>query len=266
MKFTVFTPTYNRAHVLPRLFASLMAQARSASFDFEWLIIDDGSTDDTEEVVGICALQADFPIKYVFQPHGGKHIAHNTALTVAQGEFFLVVDSDDELVAFAVWGLHMRWESIPEGRRHEYCGVSGLCIDGDGKAIGDFYPEAATHSTLRERRYVHKIRGEHWGSMRTDVCRKYPFPNIAGFVPEGLVWLQIAKDGYKDYCVNDVFRVYHTSESNRLSHVGLNRGKIIYARQMIKRDWRYARHAPIRFLKAGLLALISPFLLPLTSR
>lgn len=206
MKFTVFTPTYNRAYTLHRVYESLLDQTIK---DFEWLIIDDGSTDCTCNLVAHyqkCVGSA-FPIRYHgLRPNRGKHIAHNRALKEAQGEFLLVADSDDWIVPNALERMDHHWSRLPV--KTDYCGVAGLCADRNGNIIGDKYPEAATHSTLRERQYVHKVRGEKWGSMRMDICRRYPFPDdIDGFVPEGLVWLDIAKK-YKDYCVNEVWRIY----------------------------------------------------------
>lgn len=206
MKFTVFTPTYNRAHTLHRVYESLLEQTCK---DFEWLVVDDGSDDNTEEVIEHfrkCVGKA-FPIRYLINTRNrGKHIAHNQALIAAHGEFLLVADSDDWVVPNALERMDHHWSRLPDPVG--YCGVAGLCADANGNIIGDRYPEAAVHSTLRERKYIYKIKGEHWGSVRTDIARQYPFPDdIDGFVPEGVVWMDIAKK-YKDYCVNEVFRVY----------------------------------------------------------
>ncbi len=212
MKFTVFTPTYNRGHMITRVYESLLEQTLR---DFEWLVIDDGSTDDTGELIAHFAkCQNLFPIRYyALDRNRGKHIAHNRALKEAQGEFFLVADSDDWITPNALERMDLHWSWLGQSHdRAAYCGVAGLCADRTGQIIGDKYSDAATHSTLRERKYVHKVKGEHWGMMRTDIVKRYPFPDdIDGFVPEGLVWLDIAKT-YKDYCVNEVFRIYPTSD------------------------------------------------------
>ncbi len=208
MKFTVFTPTYNRANTLHRVYESLLEQTCK---DFEWLIIDDGSTDCTCNLIShFIKCQSLFPIRYyMLKTNRGKHIAHNRALTEAKGDFLLVADSDDWIVPNALERLDYHWSRLPDTR--EYCGVAGLCADRNGAVIGTRYTEAMTHSTLRERIYVHKMKGEHWGSMRMDIARQYPFPDhIDGFVPEGVVWLDIAKK-YKDYCVNEVFRIYSSA-------------------------------------------------------
>src|SRR5262249_2422136 len=90
--FTVFTPTYNRAHTLHRVFDSLCAQTLR---DFEWLVIDDGSSDSTRELIDNWTKSAHFTIRYIKQDHSGKHIAHNCAVREARGQFFLTLDSDD---------------------------------------------------------------------------------------------------------------------------------------------------------------------------
>jgi glycosyltransferase involved in cell wall biosynthesis len=89
--FTVFTPTYNRSHTLHRVYDSLHAQTYR---NFEWLVIDDGSTDGTAEMIESWRRNADFPIRFFAQPHAGKHVAHNRALDEARGRFFIVLDSD----------------------------------------------------------------------------------------------------------------------------------------------------------------------------
>lgn len=205
MRFTVFTPTYNRAHTLHRVYESLLEQTLQ---DFEWLVIDDGSTDGTGELVErFKRSQSRFPVVYGVLPRNrGKHRAHNLAVSLCRGELFLVADSDDWIVPNAIERMDNHWSRLPDTT--DYCGVAGLCADRNGDVVGTRYSPAEVHSTLRERLYVHHMKGEHWGFCRTDIARQYPFPNhIDGFVPEGVVWLDIAKK-YKDYCVNEVFRIY----------------------------------------------------------
>lgn len=95
MKFTIFTPTYNRAYILPKLYQSLLRQSNK---DFEWLVIDDGSTDNTETLVQKYINENKIPIRYYLQKNQGKHIAINKALNLANGEYIVTVDSDDYIV------------------------------------------------------------------------------------------------------------------------------------------------------------------------
>ncbi len=108
--FTVFTPTYNRAHTLHRVFGSLCAQTLR---DFEWLVVDDGSTDDTAALIAGWATAADFPIRYFRQDHSGKHIAHNLAVREARGQFFMSLNSDDACVPQALERIAYHWTTIP---------------------------------------------------------------------------------------------------------------------------------------------------------
>jgi glycosyltransferase involved in cell wall biosynthesis len=118
--FTVFTATYNRAHTLHRAFDSLCAQSFR---DFEWLVVDDGSTDDTANLIDKWIKTANFPIRYFRQPNSGKHIAHNLAIREARGQFFTVIDSDDALMPAALERAHNLWHEIPETERYKFCGA-----------------------------------------------------------------------------------------------------------------------------------------------
>ncbi len=99
MMLTIFTPTYNRAKLLNDIFNSLEKQS---CFDFEWLIIDDGSSDNTESVVMNFFHSSSFPIRYIKKKNGGKHTAYNLALENARGKLFFCLDSDDYLPSNAV--------------------------------------------------------------------------------------------------------------------------------------------------------------------
>ena len=99
MLLTVFTSTLNRAGLLPRIFESIVRQKRT---DIEWLVVDDGSEDDTPEIIAEFARKVPFPIRYYRQPRGGKHRAYNMALLLARGELMLTLDSDDWLPDKAV--------------------------------------------------------------------------------------------------------------------------------------------------------------------
>lgn len=205
--FTVFTPAYNRAHTLPRVYESLCRQTFQ---DFEWLIVDDGSTDDTREVVLGWQASAPFPIRYIYQPNQGKHIAFNRGVAEAQGQLFAALDSDDALVPDALSCLLTHWMAIPEDRRDHFVGVTGLCLMPDGSIVPDRFPLDVLDSDTLELQYKLKVSGEKWGILRVDILRKYPFPAVTGanFVPEGIVWAQIARR-YKTRFVNDAVRVYH---------------------------------------------------------
>ena len=135
--FTVFTATYNRAHTLHRVYDSLKAQTFR---DFEWLVVDDGSSDTTEDLVRQWRRQSDFAIRYIWQNNAGKHIAVNRGVQQARGELFLIVDSDNAFVSEALERLKFHWDSIPEGEKEEFSAVTCLCEDPDGNLVGSRFP------------------------------------------------------------------------------------------------------------------------------
>ena len=137
MFFTVYTPTYNRAHLLHRVYDSLMAQDER---DFEWLIIDDGSTDNTATLVEDWVVKAPFPVRYVRQANQGKHIATNRAVELAAGEMFVIVDSDDWLANGALGILREAWGAIPDELKPRVANIAGLFLDPSEKPVTRLFP------------------------------------------------------------------------------------------------------------------------------
>ncbi len=176
--FTIFIPTYNRAHLLPRAFASIEKQTFR---DFEVLVIDDGSTDNTGEVTKKWAAAVDFPVRYYRKLNGGKPSAHNFALDKIQGCFTVTLDSDDVLAANALELLQETWEGIPAEKRENFAGVEGLCAYLDTHRIhGKPFPEEVMDSDFLEINYRIGLGGDRKNSIRTDVLKQYPFPCFVG--------------------------------------------------------------------------------------
>ena len=214
--FTVFTATYNRAHLLHRVHRSLLTQTYR---DFEWLVVDDGSTDCTKSLVQQWRSAGDFPIRYLFQRNQGKHVACNLAVSAARGRFFLTLDSDDSCVPDALEKLRHYWDTIPADQKRAFSAVTVLCKDDQGAVVGDMFPKHITDSDYLDCSYRLKVRGEKWGFQRTDVMRKFPFPvprHRMSHVPEGIVWSQISRR-YKTRYVNELLRVYHTGHDSLTS-------------------------------------------------
>lgn len=257
--FTVFTPTYNRAHTIHRPFESLRAQTFR---DFEWIVIDDGSTDDTPELIGGWATTADFPIRYYRQDRSGRHIAHNLAVREARGSLFCSLDSDNAFLPSTLERMLAAWNSVPEAERESFAGVSGLCCDQHGDLIGDRFPASPFDSSPREIVYIHRIRGEKSGASRIKALRQYPFPEIAGtqFIPEGLIGLQMS-GAYKRRYVNEIFRVYYTNEvlgrggnlSSRSNLATTARGRLYYYVWLLNHELEHFARLPVPFLKAALM-------------
>lgn len=190
MLVTVFTPTYNRAHVLSNLYNSLIEQT---CVDFEWLIVDDGSTDGTEELVSSWLGKQSFLIRYIKQENGGKHRAVNQGALEAKGELFFIVDSDDVLTEDAISIVKEEYEKVKDCS--DYCGVCGLKAYFTGEKVGgeDDFTELECNSL--DFRYKYNVKGDVAEVFKTDVIRRYPFPEIQGerFCPEAVVWQRIAQ-------------------------------------------------------------------------
>jgi glycosyltransferase involved in cell wall biosynthesis len=197
---TVLTPTYNRANTLPRTFEGLLHQTFR---DFEWLIIDDGSSDGTDALVKDMIARAPFPVRYQWQRNEGKHMAVNNGVRMATGEFLVIVDSDDWLLADGLHTLCSAWHTIPEPRN--YAEVRALCVDPTGNLAGGTFPSHPFDSDSFDLRFKHGITGDSVGMWRTDVLREFPFPD--GFsgtlVLESLIYHRIATK-YKTRGINAV--------------------------------------------------------------
>ena len=198
MLLTIFTPTYNRAHLLGRVYESLQ---RQSCRDFEWVIVDDGSTDNTEAVVNEFIAEAGFAIRYFKQPNGGKHRAVNRGVREARGEAFFIVDSDDSV---SPNGLAIIAEEY-RGIRHDsaFGGVSGCMASHKGVAITPNFPssrpdvenENFVDCNALEIRYKYNVKGDLAEVFRTSALREFPFPELEDekFSPEALVWNRIAQ-------------------------------------------------------------------------
>ena len=189
---TVLTPTWNRADTLPALFQSLKKQTDQR---FLWFVMDDGSTDDTEAVVGKLAENSPFPIRYERKENGGKHTALNQAIPAIATPLTMIVDSDDTLTEDAVAviiGFHERYRDRAEEMK--LCGYSFLRADRDGAVNGGRYPEEESVGTVRDKRINAGLWGDKAEVYLTEVLRQYPFPVFKGerFYPEDAVWLKMS--------------------------------------------------------------------------
>ena len=190
MQITVFTPTYNRAHLLPRLYKSLCAQTCK---DFEWIIVDDGSADDTKSIVDGFIHDCAITIRYFRQENGGKHRAINRGVKEAKGNLFFIADSDDTLPEKSIETVLKQYEKAknltPLG------GVCGLDQTFDGKIIGNGLHTEHIVSNSIDIRMRHGVDGDLKEVFLTSVLKEFPFPEIEGekFCPEALVWFRIAR-------------------------------------------------------------------------
>jgi len=188
---TVFTPTYNRIHTLPRVYESLLKQSNK---DFIWLIVDDGSSDNTDELVKEWQKNDNgFEIQYVYKKNGGMHSAHNTAYDNIKTELNTCIDSDDAIGEEAVEKIISFWK---EHGSDKYAGIIGLDADMDNKVIGKGFPEGLKVTTTTDY-YANGGSGDKKMVYRTDVINKYPrYPEFEGekFVPLGLLYVMCDQD------------------------------------------------------------------------
>lgn len=202
---TVFTPTYNRAYILKNAFESLKKQTDN---NFEWIIVDDGSTDNTESLVQSWKEEKLlFDIRYIKQENGGKHRAINRGVSMAKGDYIIILDSDDFLTDNAIEKIN-GWVKTINGLK-DFAGVAGLRgwinksgnIGGSGCLKDPGYIDAKN----TERRKYH-LEGDKAEVYKAEVLRKFPFPEFEGenFLPENVVWDTIANAGYKIRWFNEI--------------------------------------------------------------
>ena len=201
---TVFTPTYNRAYILGDLYHSLQ---RQTCMDFEWLIVDDGSADDTKTLVASWQGEENpFPIRYVYQENGGKCRAINRGLKEADGRLFFTVDSDDYLTDDAIEKV-IRWDGeLP--RDGHFCGYVGNRGITPTQTPNRLFPGGYLDGTALDR--YDQVDGERAFVFYTEVHRKYLYPEFPGekFLTEAVTWDLMAHDGYKMRFYNDIIWIW----------------------------------------------------------
>ena len=196
-KLTVFTPAYNRAHLLPRLYQSLCDQTNS---NFNWLIIDDGSIDETKLVVDGWIQEGRIAIQYIYQENQGMHGAHNTAYKNIITELNTCIDSDDYMPINAVDLILKKWETLDSNK---VAGIIGLDAVPTGNIIGTKF---VSELTTLEDFYLKGGKGDKKMVYRTDIIKKYPeYPVFEGekYVGLGTKYLFIDKD-YELATINEV--------------------------------------------------------------
>lgn len=172
MKLTIFTPTYNRAHCLDRLYKSLISQTNKS---FKWIIVDDGSTDKTENLVNGYIQEKKLEIEYYKQLNMGKHVAHNKGVEMCNTELFFCVDSDDLLTNDAVESILDKWDSIDKSK--SYVGI--VALKGDQNGFVDKknqMPKNLNESTLSDLYNIHGKKGETALIFKTSYLKKRMFP------------------------------------------------------------------------------------------
>ena len=196
---TVFTATYNRGHLIQRIYQSLL---RQKEFNFEWLVIDDGSQDQTEDLFNDWTSRDNpFEIRYYKQENRGLIRTLNRGIELARGEYFAKIDSDDYVVDDYTTNIS-KWVASIENSTSIYA-VSGVRVTPDGIPLKGKWPDIPRELGFVDatdlERAAYDLDADMCEAWRTDVLRNYPFPvwNGEKFAPEQIVFNQIALDGYK---------------------------------------------------------------------
>ena len=222
-----------------------------------WLLVDDGSTDATKQLVPEWQAAAPFDVEYVYQENRGKHDAINTGVSRAGTELFLILDSDDELLPDAIEVIVSAWRAIAEREKPKFAGIWTLCSDPAGQTLTGPLATDILDASLQELRYVHRIEEDMLRCFVTDVLRHYRFP-VTGpgcpYIPEGFVWSRITLRYLIRFLNVPCSRVYYqpdgliatAREQYRLSRC------VVYAYlQPLDSDLEWFWSAPSAFLLAA---------------
>lgn len=193
---TILTPTYNRGHLLQQLYDSLLAQTNKR---FKWLVVDDGSRDDTELLLNRFESEKKINMRFIRKKNGGKHTALNRAIPTIDTKYTFILDSDDYILPDAVENM-VGWINEIEGMDETIVGVSGLCgsyRNGTLVCIGKSPQKPVIANNFERKRK--KLTGDKAEVYRTDILKKFPFSDYKNekFSPEDIVWNKIALSGGK---------------------------------------------------------------------
>jgi len=219
-RFTVFTPTYNRINTLERVYESLKKQSFK---DFIWLIVDDGSSDYTKEIVNNWIKEDIIKIKYLYKNNGGKHTAWRTAMNYVDSKYMVGIDSDDTLTEDALMIFNMHWENLEKSHDYDFFWeVKGRCKNEKGDLIGKVFPQNIIDCYYTDMTYKLKYKNEMHGCRKVTVLQneaKVPdnffMENHCNNFPEGVRWARAGKK-YKTRYINEIVRTYYFDQSDQL--------------------------------------------------
>ncbi|WP_299523348.1 glycosyltransferase family 2 protein [Winogradskyella sp.] len=254
-RFTVFTPVFNCEKSIKKVHDSLINQTFE---DFEWLIINDGSTDKSHEVISEIIKDSSLNIRYVNNiENRHKMSCFFQSINLAEGEFLLTFDGDDQCVPRALEVYNRTYEETPDNLKPRVGAVTALCKDQYGNLVGELFPEDPFYCDTVDAWMSKKIVGEKWGFTRTDILkgiRVNPEMLNIKFVPEGIVWNLVAKSGYLTKCINEVLRIYNIGVEGSISNTPMSpkHATGIILNCIAECNWffkKYALKHPILFLK-----------------
>lgn len=261
---SVLTPTWDRACYLPNVWEGLTAQTYR---NFEWIVANDGSADNTIEIVYELAAKSNFPVTLINAScRIGKSTMDNEAVAAARGDFIIWCDSDDVFLPHALETLYKAWDSIPVEERHQFCGVSALCDTEDGVLGNPFYRPGEQMDVSWNELFV-KLNADLVIFTRADLVKANPFLEVDFLIPESSVWSVIGTR--KTRFVPQILKRVHYGGINCLSYSGImayNRGNayamamsretsatLLNRKELLLRAinyLRYGRHGDIPLRKA----------------
>lgn len=202
LPLTIFTPAYNRAHTLRKLFESSSIQKNK---DFEWVIVDDGSVDETQSLVDEFVAINSIQIHYFKVSNGGKHRAINKGVVAAKGDLFMIIDSDDYLWNDNVVSSILSKKEFLD-KNNQFCALVGNRVTPEGKVIGTQIGYNILDSDFIDYRVNKKVIGDRAEVIKTSVMKEFPFPELEGenFITEGVVWNRMALK-YKARYINEAY-------------------------------------------------------------
>ncbi|ESU73770.1 beta-glycosyltransferase [Geobacillus thermopakistaniensis] len=188
INLTIFTPTYNRGYILKNCYESLCRQINK---NFIWLIVDDGSTDNTEELVNTWIKENRIKIVYIKQKNAGKHVAHNTGVLNCNTEMFVCVDSDDYLTDDAVKVIYDNWGYIK--LNNSLAGMIALRGHNHQEALGTRMPKGINKCKISDLYQKYGFKGDTMMVFKTDILKRNLFPVFEGekFVTEAVIYDKI---------------------------------------------------------------------------
>lgn len=255
IKLTIHTATYNRAHTLPQAYKSLQSQT---CFDFEWLITDDGSTDGTKDLVESWQGEENqFTIRYVQLQHGGLIRALNYAMSVAQGDYYFRLDSDDAMLPNAVETIVGKFNDIND--KPDYVGVGFVIVSPAGEPLKGIWPnvnEQGFVDCTNLERCKYNLDADMREAYKLDIIKKYPFPVWKDelFAPEQLQMDAMALDGYKLRWYNEAVYVgeyqqdgltkgnWNLLRNNKMGYAMLSNQRLLYGNDFIGNFKAAAQH------------------------
>ncbi len=234
-KVTVFTPTYNRAHLLGKLYKSMLSQTNKS---FVWLIVDDGSTDETRNVVESFKSENKIEIDYIYQKNAGKHVAHNTGVLACETDIFYCVDSDDYLSDDCIEIIIKNWNKVEKDDL--LAGIIALKEDFTKNKVITKMPKDINRASIYKLYYKYGFKGDAAIVFKTKILKNYLFPVFKDekFVTEGAVYDLISKN-YEMLLLNQVIYYYEYlddgySANIRKVHLKSPKGYIFFLKQRIK--------------------------------